>query len=56
MPVLVLVGHGMAVSIGLKLRYLASIIGGLENRRTGATNLRVKEEGEKSSSFEFANI
>lgn len=56
MPVLVMVGHGLAISIGIKMRYLASIVGGLENRRTGATNLKTKVDGKKETPFEFANI
>jgi hypothetical protein len=38
------------------MRYLASIIGGLENRRTGSTNLKNIPVGEKQGSYEFANI
>ena len=56
MPVLVMIGHGLAISVGIRMRYLASIIGGLENRRTGSTNLKKIPEGEKRSSYEFANI
>ena len=56
MPVLVMIGHGLAISVGLKMRYLASIIGGLENRRTGSTNLKVNRDGKKETPFEFANI
>lgn len=47
-------GHGIAVATGIKVRYLANIVNGLENRKTGSTNL--KDDSEKSSSFEFANI
>lgn len=48
------VGHGIAIATGIKARYLADIIGGLENRKTGSTNL--KQDDGKSSSFDFANI
>lgn len=48
------VGHGIAVAVGIKARYLADIVGGIENRKTGSTNLK-SDDGDKTS-FDFANI
>ena len=48
------VGHGVAIAVGIKARYLADIVGGIENRKTGSTNLKVDDEDK--TSFDFANI
>ena len=48
------VGHGIAIAVGIKARYLADIVGGIENRKTGSTNLKVYKEDK--TSFDFANI
>ena len=51
MPVSILIGHGVAIAIGNKAQYMATLVTGLENRRTGSTNLS-KDGG----NFDFANI
>ena len=51
MPVSILIGHGVAIAIGNKAQYMATLVTGLENRRTGSTNL-AKDGG----NFDFANI
>lgn len=51
MPVLILVGHGIAIGFGNKAQYMATMVTGLENRRTGSTNLN--PEG---GNFDFANL
>lgn len=50
--VLLLVGHGLAIAIGSKFQYLATIVTGVENRRTGSCNLSQDEV----SSYEFYNL
>jgi len=52
LPVLIVIGHVVAILLGLKMRYMASILAGMENRRAGTTNLTDKKTG----SFEFANL
>jgi hypothetical protein len=51
MAVLVPGCHVGAILLGLKLRYLSSMVVSLENRKTGTTNLS-KDVGH----FDFANI
>ena len=45
-------GHFAAVMIGSKAQYAASIVTGIENRRTGTTNL----SSESAGNYEFSNI
>lgn len=46
-------GHLTAISVGLKFRYMASIVTGLENRRTGSNNL---SEDDRPTQYNFSNI
>lgn len=48
----IICGHLAAIGLGLRMRYLATIVSGLENRRTGSTNL----SEDKVGSYEFSNI
>lgn len=43
--------HVLAIVFGLRLRYMASLVTSLDNRKTGTTNL-----AEDAGNFEFANI
>lgn len=52
LPVGIVGGHTLAILVGLRMQFMANIIGGLENRRTGSTNLAA----EKTSQFDFANL
>lgn len=52
LPVGIVGGHTLAILVGLRMQFMANIIGGLENRRTGSTNLTKQ----KLSTFEFANL
>ena len=49
----IVAGHITAILVGLKMRYMASLITGVENRRTGSTNLSEKEV---PGSHNFSNI
>ncbi len=48
----VLIGHGLAIAVGMKMQYIATIITGIESRRTGSTNL----SSEKTGNYDFSNI
>ena len=50
-PVFILVGHGSAIVLGMKLRYFATLLLSIEARKTGSSNL-----ADNDSSFDFANI
>jgi hypothetical protein len=52
LPIGIVVGHLAAILVGTKAQYAATIITGVENRRTGSTNL----SQDKSSAYEFSNI
>lgn len=52
LPVGIAGGHGLAIVLGLRMQFMVTIIGGLENVRRGTTNLA---KG-KSGPYEFANI
>jgi len=51
MPIGIVVGHGIAIAIGTKAQYMATLVTGMENRRTGSTNLT-----EDGGNFDFANL
>lgn len=43
--------HILAIALGLKLRYLSTMVTSLDNRKTGSSNLSPDKSG-----FDFANI
>jgi len=51
LPLFILVGHGLAITVGSRAQYMATLVTGIENRRTGSTNL-----GDDDGNFNFANI
>lgn len=55
LPVLIVGGHGIAILVGLKLRYLWSMVSSLDARKTGGTNLADPTKTPLSS-FEYSNI
>lgn len=52
LPVGLVGGHGLAIVLGLRMQFMASVIAGLENVRRGGTNLT----RDKAGSYDFANI
>ena len=52
LPLGIVCGHLAAVVIGSRLQYAATLITGIENRRTGSTNLSRDKDG----SYVFTNI
>ena len=51
LPLTILGFHGTAIGLGLKLRYAATMVTSLDNRKTGSSNLSPDKSG-----YEFANI
>ena len=51
MPIGIIGGHIVAITAGNKAQYMATLVTGLENRRTGSTNLNVD-----GGNFDFANL
>ena len=52
MPIGIIGGHLAAIFLGSKAQYAATLVTGIENRRTGTTNL----SPEKSGNYEFSNL
>ena len=52
MPVGIVGGHLAAIFLGSKAQYAATLVTGIENRRTGNTNLNP----DKSGNYDFSNI
>lgn len=52
LPVGLVGGHGLAIVLGLRMQFMASVVAGLENVRRGGTNMTRKKTGH----YNFANI
>lgn len=52
LPLFILLGHIAAIVFGTKFQYLATIVTGMENRRTGGSNLSPK----KGDTYDFSNL